>query len=398
MEKDLKVTHTPALHYDTFSLEGKMTVSSLIPITAELNMYTGSDQPKDLVLDLSKADYIDSSGIRLIINLKKKMELRNQKFYLLKPSENVQNILTETKIIQVFDVINSTDDLENSILTSIYERYLPHTEEIDGLHKLNCSCEVCGSREVIGYLLDQNAYEWRWLDDNPFPSAFEKGKDAPFDFFSLVPVVCTECYMASIRVTDFNIVSNGTVAIRSTLCDQSKNLLVKAIKRRKKMMEIDTTVGENFFLHPREKIALYKAYELAEFCARTISVVKKANMPFEVGYLNYLAIRYAQSDQKEMFINNCRTWFTQALSKADELSLFELAMSYFVLVVSDLNLFKKKDASKLLADFGTLIKGLPPNVPTKGFNSPQFWYSQVLKIWDKEIEAQSRTMSVASNA
>ena len=160
------------------------------------------------------------------------------------------------------------------------------------------------------------------------------------------------------------------------------------------MMELGITFGDNFFQHARDNLAVYKAYELAEFCARTISVMKKDATPFDVGYLNYLAIRYAEPHLKDIHINNCRTWFTQAMHKASDLSIFELAICHFVLVVADLNLGKKKEASTLFADFGTMVKELPPSVPSEGFTSPAFWYKQIEVIWEKEIEEQSKAMKI----
>ena len=390
----MKLSHTSALHYDTFHFKGEMSVAALIPITAELNAYTNKSTIKNLVIDLSGAKHIDSSGIRLIINLKKKMESRNRQLYLFKPSPEVLSIFEETNIQKILNIVDSIEELERQILSGLYETYLPFTEEENGLRRLRCSCVVCGSKDVIGYLFNENSFDWRWHEDDPFPVVFDKEREQPVNFFGLYPIVCTECFMASIRIKDFNVLGENAVAIKSSLTDESKNLLAKSIKKRKKMMELDITYGDNFFQNPRDNLAIYKAYELAEFCARTVSVMKKDATPFDVGYLDYLAIQFADSSLKEIHINNCRTWFTQAMSRPEELSTFALGVGYFVLIVANLNLDKKKEASNLYSDFQTMVENMPSSVPSEGFTSPAFWYKQIEVIWEREIEEQSKAMKV----
>lgn len=394
MTRELKLSHSSSRYFDTFIFEGDMSITSLITVKAELNAYTSRHVVKNLVLDFSGTTHIDSSGIRLIINLKKKIETFKRNLYILKPSEKVLSILEDTNMNKILTVINSIEDLERQILSGLYETYLPYTIKEGELRKIQCSCVVCGSREVIGYLFNLNSSDWRWIEDIPFPMSFDKESDKQIDYFGLSPIVCHECFMASIRITDFNICNNESIVIKSTLTDDSKNLLAKSIKKRKKMMELDITYGDNFFQNPRDKIAIYKAYELAEFCTRTVSVMKKDATPFDVGFLNYLAIQYAITNMKDIHINNCRTWFTQALHKPEELSTFELAVSYFVLIVANLNLGKKKEASELYSDYSTMIENLSSSVPSEGFTSPAFWYKQIEVIWEREIEEQSRVIKL----
>ncbi len=395
IDTELKISHITSANYDIICFQGEISVSTLIPVTPKLNAFTTLKQPKDLVFDLSEATSIDSSGIRLIINVDKKVKAGNKKFYILKPHETVLNILNSTNMTKVFTIIDSHETLEKQIQTSIYETYLPYATEEDGFRKLRCSCAVCGSLDVIGYLVDQNSLNWRWVEDDPFPAAYDKSNDTPVEVFGILPIVCRECYMTSIRIADFNILSeDNSVAIKSSLQDESKNLLAKAIKKRKKMMETAEIIPDDFFLLPRTKDALFKIYELAEFCIRTISVLCINATPFEVGYYNYLAIRFAELNAKEVYINNCRTWFTQALQRKEELSSYERALSYFILLVADLNLDKKKEASRFFSELSNLVKELPPDVSTEGINNPAFWHKQAEYIWKKEIEAQSDALKV----
>ncbi|MGD9201837.1 MAG: STAS domain-containing protein [Chitinispirillia bacterium] len=389
MSREINVIHTPALNYDIFSLQGELVISSLTQITVELNKYININPLKDVVLDLSQTTFIDSSGIRLIINLKKRLEGNNKKFYLLKPSEEVESIITNTNIDKILLIINSIQELEKQMTANLFNSYLPYSTDEEGQHRLYLSCGICGSKNVVGYLIDQNKYNWKWVDDDPFPTAIEIETEKPFDFFSLLPVICLECFMCSIKIHDFNICVEDSIVIKSKLHDESKNVLTKSIKKRKKIVNRNVSTNDRYFLFPRDKTAIYNMYQLAEFCTRSISMLKLDASPFDIGYLNYLAICYADTKIKEEHINGCRTWFTQTLSSASSLTMFELSVSYFSLLISNLNLDKMKDASQVFGEFTNFINEIPDTISPNGISSPIFWYKQSEIIWKKDIESKS---------
>lgn len=395
MNKTIEFKHISAVYYDTVEFQGQLTVVSMVSLNPLLNKYINPSNAKNLAVDLSGVDALDSSGLRLLINLDKKTKASGKQFYLLRPSSPVLSVLTETNLNSVFTILDSSATLEKQITATIYDTYLPYTYEEAGLKRLRCSCPACGSTTVAGYVINQNDFQWRWQNDDPFPTAFGKENDTSFDVFSLLPMVCHECFMSSIRISDFNVLNeNNTIAIKTSLDDQSKNLLTKAIKKRKKMMEINRTIGDTFFMFPRDQFAAYKAYELAENCLRTISVVKAQVSFFEIGYLNYLTIRYAEMQQKDSFINNCRAWFTETLKTEFELPLFERAVSYFVLMIADLNLNKKNEAAAIHQKFTDMVNSLKSESLTEGYANPQFWLKQADLLWKREIESQSQSMKL----
>lgn len=394
MDKELTFSITEALTYTIFRAEGEISVNSLLSATGELNKIIGSKKLKDLVIDLSKVEYIDSKGINLLVNLKKKIEERKKELYLLTPSEIVTQLLKDTSLIKVFTILESSETLDKQVATKVYNSYLPYTTEENGLNRLNCSCHICGSDNVVGYLIDHNSLNWKWMDDDPFPIAVDTNTNEQFDYFNLLPVMCLECYMTSIKVTDFNICSEDTIVIKSELHDESKMLLTKSIKRRKKIMENLKESHAETFLFPQERSVIYKMFELAEFCTRTISVLKTEVSTFDIGYLNYIIIRFAGMEEKEKYINNCRTWFTQALNSQLQLTSIEYAISYFALLISNFNLNKPKDAAHIFSTFTDMIKDLPSSMSSEGISSPRFWYEQAENIWNKEIEEKSDAMKI----
>lgn len=350
-----------------------------------------SIEPK-LVLDLTGVISIDSLAIRLLINLKKRLEESSKTLFFYNPSSVVMEVLVSVNLDKVFTIIENLDSINRDVAATTYERYLPYTTKMDAVNKVACTCEVCGSSNTSGYLIDNFAYDWGWLGDEPFPVAFTKGTKETFDVLSIVPIVCNDCYMASCNIAHFKVRVGEKVRIPSILDEQSKNILSKGIKKRKKKIEDLGELPPNFFDYPRDKTAACMAYELAENCARSMAVDKAAATPFEIGYLNYISIKYAKNEQKEELINNCRTWLTQVLSEKERYNCFDLARTYFVLVNASLNLGKVKEAAESHAAFTTMINEI--KIGAQGIEDPHFWYKQADLIWKREIEDRSGGLKI----
>lgn len=380
--------------YDYFLLEGVITISSVLQLTAELNKYLNTQHKKDLVLELSKVETIDSSGSRLLLNLKNRMTGQKTQLFILSPSDNVKTILAQNEEFKDLSIIDSVEILEKRASANFFEMVRPYTKQENDLLQVNANCPICGSPEVVGYLTDQNNYDWRWIDDEPFPVAHKPGTNKVIDYFSLLPVVCLECYMASIRISDFNILDgSNAVILKSKMGGEGKNLLTKSIKKRKKMAESELAADTSGFFHPRSRIAMKVAYELAEFCDRTLSIQKNGITPFNVGYLNYLSILYTEQNRKQEYVSNCRTWFNQALSREEDLTTIERAICYFVLLVANINLLKIKEATVTYNEYLKMVENLPSGTSSATITSPNFWFTQAERLWKKQIHKQSVSLT-----
>ncbi len=98
--------------YDIIGFRGEISIITSTPVSLELNKKVGKDFQKDLVLDLSEVNSIDSSGLRLIIGLNNTMSERNKQLYILKPSETVQKIFRETNMVKILKIIGSCETIE----------------------------------------------------------------------------------------------------------------------------------------------------------------------------------------------------------------------------------------------------------------------------------------------
>jgi hypothetical protein len=238
--------------------------------------------------------------------------------------------------------------------------------------------------------MDSNAYNWKWRNNDFFPYSETKNGQY-FDYYSTLPIICTECLLSSIDISHFNVIDDqNSVHFKSTLDDKSKLLLSKSTKKRKKMIDVDVVVADNYFNFPRNRLSSLQAYLLAESCSKAISVNKVGVDSFNIGYMNFLSIQFASEDQKPELINNCRTWLSQVLVDPNSYNTLQMSQSYYILMIVSLSVEKFKEVSKYFGDFSTLIKMVPEQdkSPTE-INSPAFWYTKAEMIWQKEIEKKS---------
>ncbi len=65
----------------------------------------------NIVIDLSKVKYIDSSGLGVLISALKKLKQIGGKLILLAPTKEIQEILKLTNLSKVFLIVGSMDDV-----------------------------------------------------------------------------------------------------------------------------------------------------------------------------------------------------------------------------------------------------------------------------------------------
>ena len=382
-------------NYDMLSLHGAMNIGTIPTLTPQLSAYFQERSLKDLVIDLTNVITIDSSIIQLFLNIKKRIELNKNRLYIMHPSKDILTLLTDTVLHKVLTIISDINELQKTIDKFSYDRYLPFTYEEKALRRLRCTCGACGSTNVTGYLIAPGSITWKWRDNDFFPYS-EDLNAAYFDYYSTLPIVCSDCLMGSIDITHFNVIDeNNNIHYKSVMDDKTKLLLSKSTKKRKKVMELNAASSEPLFLFPRNRLTSFKAYQLAEACAKSITVDKGGIDAFNIGYLNYLAIQFTPDSQKEELTNNCRTWLTQVLTDPTLYNALQMAQTYYILMIVSLSVEKFKDVSKYFTDLSSLMKTVPEQDQSiNEINSPSFWFLNAEKIWNKEIEKKSSALKL----
>lgn len=84
-------------------------------IVQEMNIYKAQElkktlqsyliNNKSLILDLSNVNEIDSSGLQLLMALKKSLNIKNKELFIRNPSEPVKNLLSVIKMEKYFNLV-----------------------------------------------------------------------------------------------------------------------------------------------------------------------------------------------------------------------------------------------------------------------------------------------------
>lgn len=368
-------------------LSGNVNMSCLMTLTPQLTSHLNQYNNNHLVLNLSNTAFIDSSIIRLFLNVQKRLQESRKALYLLNPSQTVREILDTTNLDKAIPIIDTLSEFESECKSP---KYLNYTFNENGMNRLKCSCEICGSKNVIGYFLDCSSLEWGWKDDDYFPYAINREK-GDFDFFSLRPVICTECYMCSVDLTHFNILDNsGSISLRSSIDTRIKQLLSRAISRRKKIIELS---GPGLsFLCPRDKSASYYAYLLAEDCLRIAAINKSCFNPYMIGFMKFISLRYCREEEKTKIFKDCHTWLSQALRDNTYSNPVQLAKIYYMEMLFFLKTGDKLSAKDIYNSFSDMIKNCTSKTNHFLLESPHFWFEKAQTIWKNEILENSKIL------
>ncbi len=82
-------------------LEGELDVSSADKLKEYLHNLA-DEKILDMKINLENLDYIDSTGLGVMIGVLKKLKIDNKEIYILNPKNNVKKIFTITGLDKIF--------------------------------------------------------------------------------------------------------------------------------------------------------------------------------------------------------------------------------------------------------------------------------------------------------
>ncbi|MGL5347153.1 MAG: STAS domain-containing protein [Peptostreptococcaceae bacterium] len=85
------------------ALEGELDVSTADKLKEYLHKLA-DEQVIDMKIDLTNLDYIDSTGLGVIIGVLKKLKTSDKEIYIMNPKSNVKKIFTITGLDKIFKV------------------------------------------------------------------------------------------------------------------------------------------------------------------------------------------------------------------------------------------------------------------------------------------------------
>ncbi len=90
-------------HSARIDVDGQFAVHESEEIRQEMKTVYAKDI-FHVLFDLSKCDFIDSTGLGMLVSVHKHCSEHNGKVVLYKPTEQVQSLLAMTRLDQVFEV------------------------------------------------------------------------------------------------------------------------------------------------------------------------------------------------------------------------------------------------------------------------------------------------------
>jgi len=98
------------LNYTVIGLSGEIDLSESPNVRKQILNYI--DNGDDLLIDLSKVEYIDSSGVASLVEGLQTARAKNINFALLGVSESAMQVLQLARLDSVFNIYSSLQDIE----------------------------------------------------------------------------------------------------------------------------------------------------------------------------------------------------------------------------------------------------------------------------------------------
>lgn len=96
-------------NYIVLYLKGKLDSSAENIIKEEANKYFKKE--KNLIMDLSKINFINSSGLGVLVSVLKKAKSKNLKLYLVNLQSYVKELINSSQLNRIFNIEKGIGDI-----------------------------------------------------------------------------------------------------------------------------------------------------------------------------------------------------------------------------------------------------------------------------------------------
>ena len=111
MDRRMNVTLDPFDGYVLASVTGSIDSTNAAEFSKRVRSVVES-QDSDLLIDLSKTDYVNSDALAEFMNLRGVAERHSRRFVLISPSPLVREVLTKTRLDTILHVV---DDVKEAV-------------------------------------------------------------------------------------------------------------------------------------------------------------------------------------------------------------------------------------------------------------------------------------------
>lgn len=107
----MKIEYRDLGKHKIISVDGEVDLYNVGELKKAIFDVIDDDEAESLVIDMSKINYMDSSGIGALVAGKKKMKANDGKFGLLSITEDVLNILKLATLDKFFTIYENESEL-----------------------------------------------------------------------------------------------------------------------------------------------------------------------------------------------------------------------------------------------------------------------------------------------
>lgn len=107
----MNITESKAGEINIVSIEGRLDTTNYGELEHHLSSLTDNDEVQ-ILLDLSKLEYISSSGLRILLMFLKKIKAAEGRFMLCSMSNDIKEIFEISGFINIFEIF---DDQETAL-------------------------------------------------------------------------------------------------------------------------------------------------------------------------------------------------------------------------------------------------------------------------------------------
>ncbi|MDG5816103.1 STAS domain-containing protein [Chitinispirillales bacterium ANBcel5] len=107
----MKVYNEFRHNWQLVRVEGKFVVKHLLEIRKLLEDTNSNPVSKKVAFDLSSTQYLDSSALQLMLNLKKRLDANGGEFAVCNPNEEIKEIFSIVGFDRIIAIYPSIDSL-----------------------------------------------------------------------------------------------------------------------------------------------------------------------------------------------------------------------------------------------------------------------------------------------
>jgi anti-sigma B factor antagonist len=107
---DLRLEYQKEKDYTFVTVHGEIDLYNAKQLKENVSLAADRSESANLILDIMDVDYIDSTGLGILIGIKRRTTENNGKLVLVLRSERISKLFAITGLSNIFTIAKSADD------------------------------------------------------------------------------------------------------------------------------------------------------------------------------------------------------------------------------------------------------------------------------------------------